>query len=311
MDASGAYNRALGEPLADPRTPSPRDAVSTPPYRRAVVVGVGLIGGSVALALREKRLAERVVGVVRAADRVKRVTDCGVVDEATADLAAACTGADLVVVTTPVGSIAEHVVAAARHAAAEALITDAGSTKAGVVADVAGAWPADSEAHFVGAHPLAGDHRSGPEAARGDLFDGATTLVTPTEATPAEALARARRFWEAIGSKVIEQTPAEHDRLVALASHVPHLAASAVAATTPDEALPLVATGWADTTRVAAGSPELWREIVLANSGPVAEGARRLAAELTAYAVALDAADGDALLQMLEEGRRRRDALGS
>ena len=285
--------------------------MSKPPYRRAVVVGVGLIGGSVCLALRQRGLAEAVIGVVRAADRVQRALDSGVVTEATADLEAACRDADLVVVTTPVGSIAATVVEAAVVAGEGALITDAGSTKAGIVAAVEANWAAKPRAAFVGAHPLAGDHRTGPEAARADLFDGAVTIVTPGDATPAPATESARTLWESLGSQVVEMTPERHDELLGLTSHVPHVAAAAVAATTPDEALTLVATGWADTTRVASGSPQLWREILLANRGAIADGLRKLGVELAAYADALDASDGDALERLLEEGRRKRDALGS
>lgn len=283
-----------------------------PPYRRVAVIGVGLIGGSVALALREKNLAKRVVGVVRSAERVQRVLDCGVVEEATADLESACGGADVVVVATPVGSIARTALEAAQHAAPDALVTDGGSTKAGIVAQVEAHWPTDGDGlAFVGAHPLAGDTRTGPEAARADLFEGAVTVLTPSPQTPPDALRAAREFWESLGSTVVETTPERHDELVALSSHVPHVAAAAVAATTPEEALALAATGWADTTRVAAGSPTLWREILLANPTPIAGALRRLGKELEAYAAALDAGDGDTIERLLEEGRQRRDALGS
>ncbi len=282
------------------------------PYRRAVVIGVGLIGGSVALALRERQMAKRVIGVVRSAERVQRVLDCGVVEEATADLESACAGADLVVVCTPVGLIAASALEAAQHAAPGALVTDGGSTKATIVRYVAARWPTDAEGlAFVGAHPLAGDTRTGPESARADLFEGAVTVITPSPDAPERAVRAARRLWEGLGSKVVEMTPERHDELLALSSHVPHIAAAAVAATTPEEALPLTATGWADTTRVAAGSPPLWRDILLANPQPIAGALRRLGQELEAYAAALEAGDGDTIERLLEEGRRKRDALGS
>ncbi|MEQ8848535.1 prephenate dehydrogenase/arogenate dehydrogenase family protein [Botrimarina sp.] len=275
-------------------------------YRRLAVVGVGLIGGSVAAAARRRGLAERVVGVVRSAERIGRVEACDLVDEVTADLAAGCRDADLVVIATPVGTIAALALEAAEHASADAVLTDGGSTKAGIVAHVTRRCP-----RFVGAHPLAGDHRTGPEAARHDLFDGAVTVLTPTDDNPDDAVGAARRFWEALGSRVVTTTPERHDELLALTSHVPHVAAAAVAATTPADAMPLAATGWADTTRVAGGSPDLWREILLANPGPIAAGLRRLATEIEAYAAALDRRDADALQRLLTEGKRRRDALGS
>jgi prephenate dehydrogenase len=265
----------------------------------------------VALAVRQRGLAKRVIGVVRSPERVGRVEACGVVDEVTADAVAACGGADLVVVATPVDTIARWALEAAQHAAPDALVTDAGSTKAAIIAAVEAGWPSDGDGlAFVGAHPLAGDHRTGPEASQGDLFDGATTILTPTSATPPKALAAARALWEGMGSVVVEMTPDEHDRAVALTSHVPHVAASAVAAVTPEAVLGYTASGWADTTRVAAGSPSLWREILLANSRPVSEGLRRLSQELDAYAAALDRQDGVALETLLEEGRRIREARG-
>lgn len=282
------------------------------PFRRAAVVGVGLIGGSIARALRERELAKRVVGVVRSEERVEQALACGVVEEATTDFETACGGADLVVIATPVGSIARFACMAALHAAPDALVTDAGSTKAEIVSTIDAHWPSDGDGlAFVGGHPLAGDHRTGPEAARADLFDGATTILTPSDKTPPAATARITRLWTDMGATVIEMTPERHDELIAMTSHVPHVAAAAVAATTPHEALPLAATGWADTTRVAAGSASLWRDILLANPQPIADGLRRLAEELNTYANALDAGDGDTIEQRLEEGRQRRDALGS
>ena len=276
------------------------------------MIGVGLIGGSVALALRERQLAKKVIGVVRSVDRIQRVLDCGVVDEATADLEAACSGADLVVICTPVGLIASMALEAAQHAAPGALVTDGGSTKASIVRDVEAAWPNDAEGlAFVGAHPLAGDTVTGPEAARADLFDGAVTVLTPTPTTPERSLRHARKLWEGMGSRVVQMSPERHDELLALSSHLPHVAAAAIAATTPEEALPLTATGWADTTRIAAGSPSLWRDILLANPAPIAGALRRLGQELEAYAAALDAGDGETIERLLEEGRRKRDALGS
>ncbi|QDT68223.1 prephenate dehydrogenase [Planctomycetes bacterium MalM25] len=271
-----------------------------------------MIGGSVARALRERELAKKVVGVVRTVERAEQVRGLGLVDEATDSLEAGCGGADLVVVATPVDQIARFACLAAQHAAPDALVTDGGSTKRVIVEAVAAHWPADGDGlAFVGAHPLAGDTQTGPEAARADLFDGAVTVLTPTDATPPEALAAARALWEGLGSRVVEMSPERHDELLARTSHVPHVAAAAVASTTPSEALALAASGWADTTRVAAGSASLWREILLANAAPIAGGLRDLAKELEAYAAALDASDGDTIERLLEAGRERRDALGS
>jgi prephenate dehydrogenase len=284
------------------------------PYPRVAIVGAGLIGGSVALALRERKLAGSTIALARSDQSAQRVLRAGVVDDATTNPGEALLEADVIVVATPVGRVAESVLAALRLARADALVTDAGSAKGSIVAEVtAGLAGIDrrSLAAFVAAHPLAGDHRTGPEAARAGLFQGAVTVLTPTLATPAEALDRARTFWSSLGSRIEFLSPETHDAMLALTSHVPHVAAAAVAATTPAEALAMAATGWADTTRIAGGSPELWRDILLANRGPVAEGLRALGDMLRAYAVALDAGDGATVERLLDEGRRRRDALGS
>lgn len=278
-----------------------------PRFATAAVVGVGLIGGSVARAMRSRGLAGRVVGVTSTPTRAEELGRLGIVDQATDDLVVGVEAAEMVVVCTPVDRIAARVVAASQ-AAPEAILTDAGSTKAGILDDVE-----QRLAHpgrFVAAHPLAGGHQTGPEAARQDLFDGATTIVTPTDRTDPGALTAVRELWVALGSSVVEMPPDEHDRVVAATSHLPHVAAAAVAACTPAEAVRFAATGWADTTRVAAGSPSLWRAILLANRTAVAVELDKLADRLAAYRSALADADGERIEALLAEGSRRRDAVG-
>lgn len=281
--------------------------MSAPRFQRAAILGVGLIGGSVALGLRRKGLAARVVGVTRSAEKAEHLVRLGVVDEATAALDAGADGADLVVACTPVGSIAEGIVAAA-GVAPGALLTDAGSTKAQIVEAVVGRL--GPSARFVGTHPLAGGHRTGPEAARPDLCDGATTIVTPHDGADPEAVGAVCDLWRDLGCRVETMAPDAHDRLVAVTSHVPHIAAAAVAATTPEASLPFAATGWSGTTRVAAGSPALWRDILLTNRQAIADGVDALLDHLRAYREALAEADAERIEQLLDEGRRRRDALG-
>ncbi len=280
--------------------------LSKPPFQHAVILGVGLIGGSIALALRERGLADRVTGIARSPERADNLLQLGLVDEATDDLGAGLKGADLVVSCLPVGKIADSLLMAAQHTAPGALLTDAGSTKGEIVAKVEA-----KVAGFVGSHPLAGDHRTGPEAARADLLDGALSIVTPTASTSPATIAAAKQLWESLGSRVEAMSPAEHDRVLALTSHVPHVVAAALAAHTPEEVLRLAATGWADTTRVAAGSPTLWRDILLANREAVTLGIKSLSEELAAYSEALAEADGNKIEQLFAEGKRRRDALGS
>jgi prephenate dehydrogenase len=163
----------------------------------------------------------------------------------------------------------------------------------------------------VGSHPLAGDHRSGCEFARADLFVNRTVVVTPTAASPADAVAAIREFWEAVGSRVVEMLPEAHDRALAITSHLPHLVASALSASTPREHLPLTAGGWQDTTRLAAADPELWRQIFVANRAAMAEAVERFNASLGALHQALQSGDEPKLLELLAEAKQVRDALGS
>ena len=302
-----------------------------PEYSSVAVVGVGLIGGSIGLALRERRLAREVVGVGRREVSLRQARERGAVDQTTTDLAAGVAETEIVVVCTPVGTIAEHALAAAAACPAESLITDAGSTKAEIVAaveaedrkrgvgtqddgrTVQSGWNAGGpcqRAAFVGSHPLAGDHRTGVAHARADLFEGRTVVVTPTGATSPTAIERACEFWRALGADVSLMEPDEHDRLVAVTSHAPHLVAAAVVAATPDEAQPLTASGWRDVTRIAAGDPELWRAIIAANREHVLDALLRVDGALTALRAAIETGDDAQLVELLTEAKRMRENAG-
>lgn len=286
--------------------------MNSPGQQRIAIVGVGLIGGSLGLALR-KRSGLEVLGVCRSAESVQRAVKSAVVDRATTDLAEAAGWADLLVFCTPVGEIAEGVAKVLANLRPGAVITDAGSTKANIVATIEAALTKNigGAANFVGAHPLAGDHRRGPEAARADMFAGRTVVITPTADTSAAALETVERMWQAVGAKTRRMSPTEHDAALARTSHLPHLLAAALAAATPTDLLPLTATGWADTTRVAAGDAALWRDIYLANSAEVLTALDALEAQLAEYRAALVANDGPLLEQLLRTGKERRDAVGS
>lgn len=273
------------------------------------IVGVGLIGGSVGLALRNRGLAHRVIGVGRRPESLETARRRGAVDEATTDLALGVSAAELVVVCTPVGRIVDDVRLAARHCLADALITDAGSTKAEIVRQLEGGL--ERGVRFVGSHPLAGSEKSGPAAARADLFVGRTVVVAPSAATAAADVHAIGRFWEALGAIIRTLAPDEHDRLLAASSHLPHLAAAALAATTPENCLPLVAGGWLDTTRVAAGDPQLWTQIFRSNRRHVLDALLHLEGSLADYRRALTDDDETQLLRLLTEAQRVRDAVGS
>lgn len=280
--------------------------------RTVTIIGPGLIGGSIGLALQQRGLADRVVGVVRRQDSADRAVRAGVVTDATLDLAAGVREADLVVVCTPVGQVSGHVLQAAQACPQRCLITDAGSTKAGIVERVEHALPGGSKStRFVGSHPLAGGHCAGPEAARADLLEGQTVVVTPTDKTAPDDLQQTMEFWTSLGAVVTTMAPAEHDAAVAQTSHLPHVLASALAASTPEGLLGLCAGGWRDTTRVAGGSAGLWCDILLDNRQQVLNSLDHFEETLARLRTAIDAADREAISRELQEGKLRRDALGS
>jgi prephenate dehydrogenase len=271
------------------------------------IVGVGLIGGSIGLAARKRSLARRVRGLGRNRDSLEQAKSLGAIDEVVLEPAVAATAADLIVVCTPVDLIARHILELAPYCAAGALITDAGSTKARIVEEVEQALP--EQVHFIGSHPLAGSEKRGPQYADAYLFHNRWVVLTPTPRTDPAALNRARAFWQALGARVKVMTPAEHDRGLALTSHLPHLLASALAATLPLELFDLAATGFRDTTRIAAGDPSLWTAIFAHNRAALLTALDRFEENLHALRSSLAASDWQRLENLLIEAKQVRDGL--
>jgi prephenate dehydrogenase len=279
-------------------------------FDQITIVGVGLIGGSVGLAARARGVAGRVVGVGRNPFTLGKAQVLGAIEAGTTELRRAVQGAGLVVVCTPVDRIATDVLAAAAHAPESAIITDAGSTKAGIVAAVHEALPLAGPA-FVGSHPLAGSEKNGVEHARADLFEDRVVLVTPNADTSPVAIDRVESFWTRLGAQVIRMSPEVHDRVLATTSHLPHAVAAAVAALTPAEWLKFSAGGFRDVTRIAAGDPDLWAAIFLDNRDALAAALGRLTARLEIVRKMLTAGDREGLLRWLSEAKKVRDALGT
>jgi prephenate dehydrogenase len=283
-------------------------------YDTVAIVGVGLIGGSIGLALRERRLAQKIVGVGRRQTSLDAARKIGAIDNGVTNLAAGVSNAQLIVVATPVDTIAERVIQAAAVCPAASLITDAGSTKETIVAAIdAGLATRRSGPRFVGSHPLAGDHRTGAEHARADMFDGRTVVVTPSELTRPAAVTEVSGFWQSMGSNIVIMPPSKHDAALAITSHLPHVVAAALANATPRELLPLTAGGWCDTTRIAGSDPKLWQAILAANKQHVLDAIDSLAQTLAILRDALDQGDYESLTTMLEAAankKRERDALG-
>jgi prephenate dehydrogenase len=273
------------------------------------IVGVGLIGGSVGLAARRRGLAGRVLGAGRQAATLERARQLGAIDLPCLDVADAVRRADVAVFCTPVTLIAEQVLATAGGCAPGTLLTDAGSTKAAIVGALDGKLPPGVS--FVGSHPLAGSEKRGPEHADADLFEGRVTVVTPGPGGDSAAVERTVAFWRALGSRVVLMEPDEHDRALALTSHLPHLVASALAGLLPPELRDLAATGFRDTTRIAAGDPSLWTGIFLQNRAALLESLRALQAQVIEFQKALMIGDPAAIDALLARGKRSRDALGN
>jgi prephenate dehydrogenase len=236
------------------------------------VVGVGLLGGSVAKAARAQGLARSIVGVGRDRARLQAALDDGGLDHATDDLSEGVRDADVVVLAAPVRVIEDLLERVWDVTPAEAVITDVGSSKAAIVRK-AEALARRRPLAFVGSHPMAGSEQSGYGVARPDLFHGALVVVTPTEATEPRAVKTITAFWEHLGARVTALDPESHDVAVAAISHLPHLVACALVDGVTREApgaLAIAARGFKDTTRIAAGDPQMWQEIFLANKAPLA-----------------------------------------
>jgi prephenate dehydrogenase len=281
-------------------------------WRKITVAGVGLLGGSLGLAIRQRQLAEHVEGYVRRPASLSQCEQLGLVHHATLDPAEAVAGADLIILSTPLARMRELLEPMLQGLERGAIVTDVGSVKGPLVREL-GPLVAAAGGHFVGSHPMAGAEKMGAAAARADLFDRAVCIVTPGPDTPAGPLERVESFWRELGACPLRLSPELHDELVARCSHLPHLAAATLATLVLDPRLPreqptLCASGFRDTTRVASGSPEMWRDIALANRENLARILGDFTAALESLRQAIARGDGPALDEFLSTAKQRRDA---
>ena len=277
---------------------------------KLVIIGVGLIGGSFALAMKRAGLVGQVVGVGRSLDNLNRAIELGVIDAASQDPAQAVAGADLVMVATPVGQMGRVFDAIAPVLPAQAIVTDVGSTK-GDVAQLMRAHLPEHLAYCVPAHPIAGSDRSGAAAAQYGLFEQRRVVLTPLEATLPEAAEAVGQWWQASGARVFSMRADEHDAVFASVSHLPHLLAFAyveMVANKTDAArcFDFAATGFKDFTRIAGSHPEMWRDISLANRDALLADLRAYQAGLAQLTQWVEAGDGAALEQMFQHAREAR-----
>jgi prephenate dehydrogenase len=238
-------------------------------FNKVIIFGVGLIGGSFALALRRANVVNEVVGFGRSAATLEQARQLGIIDRIGLDVAAEVCDADLVLLATPVGQMSDLMAQIASHMGARTLMTDGGSTKGDVVA-AAYANLGIKVGQFVPAHPIAGAEQSGAAAARADLYAGKKVVLTPLPENSPETIARVRKAWELCGAVVSELTAQQHDEVFAAVSHLPHLLSFALVhdlaqRDNRDQLLSFAASGFRDFTRIAASSPEMWRDICMAN----------------------------------------------
>ena len=280
-------------------------------FQKIAIVGVGLLGGSIGLAVRQRRLAAEIAGYVRRAASLKECERVGAVDYATTDLLAAVSGADLVILCTPLAQmrdLAQQFLPALKRGA---IVTDVGSVKADVVREL-GSVLKKSGAHFIGCHPMAGGEKMGVLAARADLFVNALNILTPTKKSPPAAVRKLEQFWKSLGARTLRLDAEQHDLLVARASHLPHVVAASLTNLVLHPAEPkaqaaLCANGFRDTTRIASGSPEMWRDIALANRKHLARSVDAFATELKKFQSALKSGDAAAVEQFFATAKQRRD----
>jgi prephenate dehydrogenase len=282
-------------------------------FERAAIIGLGLLGGSLARALRATGQAREISACGRTPERLDFALQNGIADSVTLDPAEAVRGADFVAVATPVGMIPDLLELLAPHIEPGALVIDVGSTKKGIVARAERVLP--ESVHFVGCHPMAGSEESGVQASSPILFENALCVVAAPARAEVASVQRVVRLWERLKARVMVMSPKEHDMLVAAASHLPHLVAvslcNAISSLCDhnEKILPLLAGGFRDTTRVASGSPEMWRDILLANREPISAVLERFAEALDAARVRLDNADPEELIAMFGAAKDFRDSI--
>ena len=267
--------------------------MTEPPFKKTIIFGVGLIGGSFALALRKANAVSEVVGFGRSTQTLAQAQQLGIIDRAGSDLAAELGDADLVLIATPVAQMTEIFERIAPYLGKHTLITDGGSTKCDVVEAARRGLGARLLAQFIPAHPIAGTEQSGPAAALADLYQGKKVVLTPLPENSDEAVTRVRQAWELCGAVIHRMSAAEHDGVFAAVSHLPHLLSFALVhdlaqRKNRDLLLSFAASGFRDFTRIAASSPEMWRDISLANRDALMREVKLYADELYVLYQALE-----------------------
>ena len=285
-------------------------------FKQVAIIGVGLIGGSLGMILRRKALAGHIVGIGRRVENLKTAVELGAIDRYVADPKEGVQGADLVILATPVDTYERHLKEWAHCLTSGAIVSDVGSVKGTLVEQSESVMPAG--VHFVGAHPIAGKEKTGVAAGSDQLFKGARCILTPTKQTDPQALERIRQLWEATGSIVLTMDPHLHDQILGAVSHLPHIAAFALMNALADlrdhrlAALDLAGHsggGLRDTTRIAASSPEMWRDIFLWNRDNLVSYIDEYQRVLEVFKGLIKAGDAAGIEKALERAKGEREKL--
>ena len=278
-----------------------------PFFRKITIVGVGLIGGSIGMAIKHQRMAQEVAGIAQKHATIVYALNNKAIDRAYHDLRKALFNADLVILATPVGTITDLLQKIGPHLKRGAIVTDVGSTKSTIVEVAEKNLP--SHVSFVGGHPLSGSEKQGPQFANPDIFRNSLCILTPTEKTNRTAVERVKLFWTHIGAQVKIVAPAEHDRILAYVSHLPHLAAYALMGIVPAQHLEFAASGLKDTTRIAASSPNMWSDISLANAKNLVAVLDEMTKTLASYRKLIIAKDEQNLIENFKKAKAKRDGI--
>ena len=289
--------------------------MTEPLFDRIAIIGLGLIGSSIARAARAQGAVRSIVATSRSPQTRKRVAELGLADRVVATNAAAVEGADLVIVCVPVGACGAVAEEIGPHLKAGAIVSDVGSVKGSIVRDMGPHLP--KTVHFVPAHPVAGTEQSGPDAGFAELFANRWCILTPPEGTDARAVDKLAQFWRLLGANVETMTPEHHDIVLAITSHIPHLIAYNIVGTAADleevtegEVVKFSAGGFRDFTRIAASDPVMWRDVFLNNKEAVLEVLGRFSEDLAALQRLIRWDDAEALLKLFTRTRAiRRDVI--
>ncbi|MEB3044596.1 prephenate/arogenate dehydrogenase family protein [Rhizobium mulingense] len=283
-------------------------------FDRIALIGIGLIGSSLAYDIRRLGLTKEIVVATRSADTLKRAEELGLGDRYTTSSAEAVKHADLIIVSVPVGASESVAKEIAGNLQPGAIVTDVGSTKASVIAQMQPHMP--ENVHFIPGHPLAGTEKSGPDAGFPGLFEGRWCIFTPVARTDETALKRLRGFWEALGSKVDEMDAEHHDKVLAIVSHLPHIIAYNIVGTADDletvtesEVIKYSASGFRDFTRLAASDPTMWRDVCLHNRDAILEMLARFSEDLAYLQRAIRWGEGDKIFELFTRTRAIRRSI--